>query len=66
MTAETPFEDDYAVAISEDGRHSIWPAWRPLPWGWEPEGFRGGREACLAHVDRVWTDMRPRSTAPDA
>ena len=40
---------------------SIWPADRPIPAGWRPEGFAGTREACLGHVDAVWTDMRPRS-----
>jgi MbtH protein len=53
-------EGDYVVAISEDGRHSIWPAFKPLPWGWSPEGFQGPRDACLAHIDKVWTELRPR------
>lgn len=50
---------EYLVARGEDGRHAIWPALRPLPWGWAPEGFRGDRAACMAHVDAVWTELRP-------
>lgn len=52
-------QSEHAVVISEDGRHSIWPSCRPLPWGWREEGFRGPREACLTHIEQVWTDMRP-------
>ncbi len=55
-------EMEYVVVISEDRRHSIWPAFRDLPWGWSAEGFRGPRADCLAHIDRVWTDLRPAPT----
>lgn len=51
----------YAVVINHEEQYSLWPTGRPLPDGWEPEGFTGDRDACLAHVERVWTDMRPRS-----
>lgn len=57
---------DYLVATSEDGRYSIWPAFRPLPWGWTPEGFRGERDACLQHIANVWTELRPSKGASDA
>ena len=29
--------------------------------GWRADGFSGGKEDCLAHIDQVWTDMRPLS-----
>lgn len=51
---------EFAVVTSEDGRYSIWPAAAPPPWGWSPEGFRGRRAECLAHVAAVWTELRPR------
>ena len=51
---------EFAAVTSEDGRHSIWPAALPPPWGWSLEGFRGGRAECLAHVAAVWTELRPR------
>ncbi|MBK4215977.1 MbtH family NRPS accessory protein [Paracoccus caeni] len=57
---------DYIVTISEDGRHAIWPGFRPLPWGWRAEGYRGSREACLAHIAVIWTEMRPTQTATGA
>ncbi|MBY8847897.1 MbtH family NRPS accessory protein, partial [Saccharothrix sp. MB29] len=41
--------------------YSVWFADRDLPAGWRAEGTRGSREDCLAHIDAVWTDMRPRS-----
>lgn len=54
-------QTEHLVAVSEDGRYSIWPAFRPLPWGWTPEGFRGPRDACLTHVAAVWTELRPQA-----
>lgn len=56
-------ETQYLVTISEDGRRSVWPALRALPWGWSAEGFRGTRDACLAHIAVVWTDLRPKEGA---
>ncbi|WP_419673638.1 MbtH family NRPS accessory protein [Herbidospora cretacea] len=32
-----------------------------LPAGWTDAGRRGDKESCLAYIDEVWTDMRPRS-----
>lgn len=49
------------VVVNDEEQYSIWPAERQLPAGWRPEGFSGTREECLAHIDEVWTDMRPRS-----
>lgn len=57
-------ETEYAVVLSEDGRYSIWPIARTLPWGWAATGFQGGREACLSHIDEVWTDLRPVTREP--
>lgn len=33
----------------------------PAPLGWRDEGTTGSGEECLAHVEKVWTDMRPKS-----
>ncbi|HXP19117.1 MAG TPA: MbtH family NRPS accessory protein [Streptosporangiaceae bacterium] len=57
-------EDDgieYVVVINDEERYSIWWAHRDPPAGWHPTGFRGKKAACLAHIDEVWTDMRPKS-----
>ncbi len=49
------------VVVNDEEQYSVWPAGRANPPGWRDEGFAGSRTDCLAHVDEVWTDMRPRS-----
>ncbi|HYC03629.1 MAG TPA: MbtH family NRPS accessory protein [Azospirillaceae bacterium] len=51
----------YLVVLDGEGMYSIWPEDMDVPAGWSAEGFGGTREACLAHVEAVWTDMRPLS-----
>lgn len=51
----------FDVVRNDEEQYSIWPEGREIPAGWEPAGFRGLRGDCLAHIDRVWTDMRPAS-----
>lgn len=52
----------YRVVINYEEQYSIWPADREeLPPGWKDAGFTGDKQACLAHIEEVWTDMRPRS-----
>jgi MbtH protein len=51
----------FAVVRNDEDQYSIWPAGRDLPLGWLSAGVTGSREECLAHIDTVWTDMRPRS-----
>ncbi|WP_424535752.1 MbtH family protein [Sphaerisporangium viridialbum] len=59
------FEDDdtcmYRVVLNDEDQYSIWPANRPMPSGWRAEGTEGAKDDCLARIDEVWTDMRPRS-----
>lgn len=52
---------EYTVVVNHEEQYSIWPADRELPLGWREEGKRGTREECLAHIEVVWTDMRPLS-----
>ena len=57
-------EDDrtiYSVVVNHEEQYSIWPADRELPIGWRAEGTTGTKAQCLAHVEEVWTDMRPLS-----
>jgi MbtH protein len=56
-------DDDliYQVVLNGEEQYSIWRDDRPVPAGWRTEGKRGTRAECLAHIDEVWTDMRPRS-----
>lgn len=51
----------YAVVINDEEQYSIWEAERAVPAGWRLDGFEGTKDACVAHIDEVWTDMRPRS-----
>lgn len=49
------------VVINDEEQYSIWPSDSQPPDGWYRVGFTGNQEACLAHIETVWTDMRPRS-----
>jgi MbtH protein len=51
----------YQVVVNHEEQYSIWPPGRDLPAGWRARGTAGTREECLAHIDEVWTDMRPLS-----
>lgn len=51
----------YDVVVNDEEQYSIWLADRELPAGWRREGFTGGREECLSHIEIIWTDMRPLS-----
>ena len=57
MAAEQAFQ----VVVNDEEQYSIWPTEQEPPAGWRPDGFTGSHDDCLAHVDRVWTDMRPKS-----
>jgi MbtH protein len=56
-------EDDrtYLVVLNDEEQYSIWLADREVPAGWRAEGTQGSKQECLAHIDQVWTDMRPLS-----
>ncbi len=54
-------DDRYEVVVNDEEQYSILPAASAVPAGWRPVGVRGSREHCLAHVERVWTDLRPAS-----
>ena len=55
-------EGIFNVVINEEGQYSIWPEYKEsLSPGWSATGMKGAKEDCLAHIDSVWTDMRPLS-----
>ncbi|MFF0744435.1 MbtH family protein [Streptomyces sp. NPDC004111] len=58
--SSTP-DGSYLVVVNDEQQYSIWWANRALPDGWSAEGKQGSREECLAHINEVWTDMRPLS-----
>jgi MbtH protein len=51
----------YDVVINDQDQYSIWLTTRALPAGWRTEGTSGTRAQCLAHIEVLWTDMRPLS-----
>jgi MbtH protein len=51
----------FNVVINHEEQFSIWPDYKDLPAGWTAVGKRGKKDECLAYIDEVWTDMRPRS-----
>ena len=51
----------YMVVVNHEEQYSIWPVDDNLPSGWAATGVQGTRPECLEHIDRTWTDMRPRS-----
>ena len=51
----------FHVVVNDEEQYSVWPQLTPVPAGWRATGFTGDEAACLAHIDEVWTDLRPRS-----
>ncbi|MBD0669787.1 MbtH family protein [Kitasatospora sp. NPDC091335] len=59
-----PFEDaeaSYLVLVNDEGQHSLWPAFSPVPAGWQQVFGTAGRQDCLDYVERNWQDLRPKS-----
>jgi MbtH protein len=51
----------YKVVVNHEEQYSIWPEDRDNAPGWTDAGKAGTRAECLAHINAVWTDMRPLS-----
>ncbi|HWG21471.1 MAG TPA: MbtH family NRPS accessory protein [Terracidiphilus sp.] len=51
----------YQVVMNGEEQYSIWPANRDLSAGWTAVGKQGTKNDCLAFIQEVWTDMRPKS-----
>jgi MbtH protein len=51
----------YRVVLNDEEQYSIWFSERENPQGWRDAGFSGSKAECLAHIDKIWTDMRPLS-----
>jgi MbtH protein len=56
-----PDDEPFLVVVNHEDQYSVWPAGLETPAGWTPEGTAGTERDCLAHIDKVWTDMRPHS-----
>lgn len=60
MSAGGPGQDVRCrVLVNGEEQYSLWPESMPVPAGWR-SCMQGSRSECLAFVERVWTDMRPR------
>ncbi|WP_432056820.1 MbtH family protein [Streptomyces sp. bgisy022] len=60
-----PFDDPegrFLVLVNDEDQHSLWPSRLPVPSGWRLVHGEDSRQACLDHVTRHWTDLRPLST----
>jgi MbtH protein len=53
--------EPFTVVVNHEEQYAIWPAGKPIPEKWREVGAGGTKEACLAHIQQVWTDMRPAS-----
>ena len=59
-----PFDDPdgtFLVLVNEEGQHSLWPSFAPVPAGWTATRGPAARQECVEHIERVWTDLRPAS-----
>lgn len=50
----------HQVLINEEEQYSLWPAGKAIPLGWRHNFGPDTKEACLAYVNEVWKDMRPK------
>ena len=62
MVEET--QKQFKVLVNDEGQHSLFPAHKDSPAGWNDTLFRGTREQCLAYVEANWTDITPISARP--
>jgi MbtH protein len=54
-------QETYYVVLNSEEQYSIWFVDKPIPAGWSGAGFKGSRRECLEYIEKVWTDMRPKS-----
>ena len=59
-----PFDNPdgvFLVLVNDEGQHSLWPEFAAVPDGWRVVFGPDNRTSCLEHVERNWTDLRPKS-----
>ncbi|WP_281351080.1 MbtH family protein [Microlunatus speluncae] len=61
MDRFTNDDHNYMVVVNDEEQYSIWPEGTDPPSGWQATDQRGTKADCLAYIDVVWTDMRPKS-----
>lgn len=58
------FDDDsitFRVVANHQEQYSIWPTFKDIPAGWMAVGPEGKKDECLDYIEKVWTDMRPKT-----
>lgn len=60
MSLDSP-ETQFVVVRNDEEQYAIWPGYKSIPAGWQSVGVVGDKASCLAHIAKVWSDMRPRS-----
>jgi MbtH protein len=64
LDVEMPVEEkmqNFLVVLNAEEQYSIWPSQLKVPNGWRAVGPTGEKPVCLEYIERVWTDMRPKS-----
>ena len=61
---EDPENRLYVVVRNSRRQYSVWPADLAMPAGWERLGAPAEKDACLAHIAKVWTEMRLAPAMP--
>ena len=59
-----PFEDpeaEYLVLVNDEGQHSLWPVFSPVPDCWQRVFGAAARQDCVDYVEQHWQDLRPKS-----
>lgn len=59
-----PFDNPelkFFVLINVEEQHSLWPAIRPVPNGWNVMLGPDRKSACEAYIETNWKDIRPLS-----
>ena len=52
----------YHVVVNDEEQYSIWLADQPTPAGWYLVGEPQPKPDCLARINELWTDLRPKSS----
>lgn len=63
---ENPFDDaegTFSALRNDEQQYSLWPAFAPVPAGWDIVHGPGPRANIITFIEHNWLDMRPASLA---
>ncbi len=61
MTEKSSVTEQFLALRNHELQYSLWQATIDVPAGWDIVFGPETKEACLAHIEAEWTDMRPLS-----